>query len=837
MTFPTSLFWRVIQWSVFLTVLAIAFVAFKGAKSETLHVNWQAPMGLDQAQVSPDDLAVFLSPASGSGTDCKGPQPLALDLDRQKPTKAFEFTLTRSPVAGGHQVVYLQDPIAETVVFTALDAAGCRWTAAAGRAFPFAQRAFPNPFPNVLLPEHLPTGTVVQVLIQDGKSIRPWVYVEDAGKFQQLSTTIWMCLTTFAALLLAAAFIAAGFTGLQRQTVVWAFVVYAVCFLFWLNQNFSLASAGLGHWPQGRHFPAMQAMAVASVVLGIGMASVEFLQLETRAIRALRWGVAICAAAFLSSAWLPFGYKTGSAILAVVALSIAWTLIRKLRKADLPLKLFALGLTAAMAGGALQAASVVMGGGTSGYWPIFAFPLGAFFQGIFWLAALLVRSEQNRRTQEAKLVHDATFDALTGLYNRPTFTHQLSDRFEAIRQGASNDATLIFLGLDRFKLVNDSLGHLVGDELLRQVAGRLRSAIGPTCTIGRFSGDEYLVLYPNCRSDTDAQSLALHMLSEFKRTWNVLGRELTVSASMGVVRITRADASISDLLRDADTALHRAKANGRNQFVLFDQGMRQEVELRFRIESELSRAIETRQFELHFQPIVTLADGSHAGFEALVRWNHPVHGLISPAQFISIAEESGHICALGHLIIDMALSDIADWKAAGVWRPGWYVSINVSGGQLVDHTFIRTLDELLSHTGVAEQDIRLELTETAVISNLEVANDIFPKLRKRGVALCMDDFGTGHSSLSNLSELPFQVIKIDKSFVDGITHLPQQRALIKAMLSMAHELGMRVVAEGIETAEQAETLRLFGCDFGQGNHFARALPLEQATQWMANRLA
>lgn len=823
---------RIFSWAALLTVAAILFMAFQGAASVPLHELISAPHGLDAAGVSADALAAFKPTANAPGLNCAASPDEPLEIRRDKQTKVFEFTLPASVTQAPHHVVYVQDPIVEMVVFSVLAPDGCRWIGASGRAFPFKQRAVVNPFPNVALPDGLPPGTVVQVLIQDIKSIRPWVYLSDMAGFQQVSTTIWMGLAAFSTMLFAAAAVATGFTGLMRQSVVWSFVVYVASFLFWLCQNFSMASAGMGYWPEGAQFPIMQALAVAGVVLGIGIASIEFLQLQYRTRRAFQLGVGACAAGFVSSAWLPYGYKTGSAILGVVALAIAWTLVRKLRGADWPLKLFTLGLTATMAGGATQAASVLSGGGTAGYWPVFAFPLGAFVQGILWMVALLVRAEMNRRTQDAQLYRDATFDALTGLYNRKTLTDKLARRIEQIQNNGSGRCVLIFLGLDRFKLINDSLGHLTGDELLRQAAQRLQSTTVRADCLARFGGDEFLLLLHCNATEAEAVDWASRIQASFKPEWQIGGRQLHVTASMGVVLVDQRYQAVSDVLRDADTALHRAKEDGPNQFVLFDHRMRDEVEKQFRIESELGHAIDERQFELYYQPIVHLSNGRHAGFEALVRWRHPVHGMVPPVQFIEIAEASGHIRALGTLIIEMAMEAISTWKSEGIWQTGWYVSINVSGGQLVDASLLSILERQQQALGIDDCDIRLELTETAVISNLVVANQIFPVLRDRGMALCMDDFGTGYSSLSYLSVLPFQIIKIDKSFVDGLMNQPQQRALIKAMLSLARELNMRVVAEGIELPEQAETLAAFGCDYGQGYHFARPLAIAAATEWL-----
>jgi diguanylate cyclase (GGDEF)-like protein len=821
---------------VLIAAAAVIFLAFRGTPSVPLRTLINAPAGLTAAGLGLEAVSNFLpNPVAPSGQCPKSGTP-AVNLRTDKPTKVFEFELPPPTARGSRQVAYLQDPIAELVAFSVELPGGCRWTAASGRAFPFDQRAVVNPFPNVLLPEELPAGARVQVLIQDVKSIRPWVHAKDFEAFERLSTTIWMALAAFSTLLMAAGFIATAFTGLMRQTVVWSYVVYVVCFLFWLGQNFSMFSAGVGLWPEGPSFPLMQALAVASVVIGISFASIEFLQLEKIWRRSLRVVVTLCAAGFVSSAWFAGGYKFGAAMLALGAMAIAWALLRRLRKSDLPFKLFALGLTATMAGGATQAASILSGGGTGAYWPIFAFPLGAFLQGILWMLALVVRSETNRRTQEAQLLRDATLDPLTGLYNRRVFTDKLAAHIGEVRSRQAGRSLLMFLGLDRFKVINDSLGHQVGDDLLKLAALRLQSSAVAADCVARFGGDEFLLLVHDTATEAAAMAHAARVQAELRQLWTVAGMELGVTASIGLVLLDKAYLNAGDALRDVDTALQGAKDAGRNQTVLFDREMRDAVDLKFRIQSELDKAISSRQFELHFQPIVSLADGHHVGFEALVRWRHPVRGMVNPAQFVTIAEESGHIRALGDLIIEMALDAVAGWKVAGLWQPGWYVSINVSGGQLVDASLLTFLEQAMSARQISERDIRLELTETAVITNLDVANEVFPVLRDRGLTLCMDDFGTGYSSLSYISKLPFEVIKIDKSFVDDILIRPEQLAMVKAVLSMARELGMRVVAEGIESDAQARELSSFACDYGQGYHFAKPLPATAASDWLRRHL-
>ena len=829
----TGTYWSWVRWAAVLLVLLTVGMAFSGGRSVNLKELWTAPAGLDAADSARQAYARLRQDFSNAAPTC-GPVEPWPELVGSEPTKAFEFTLPEAKGGESPAVVYLQDPITKTVVFATTDSRGCPWVAASGRGFEFSQRAVPSPFPNVHLPE-MAEGARVMVVIQDPKTIRPWIYVSDFMAYQRVSTTIWMSLAACSTLLLGAALLATGIEGLLKQRVVTAFVVYVVALLFWLTQNFSMAAAAFDLWPHGPWFPLMQALAVAGVVTGIGFASIEFLQLEGRQRRIYQLGVALCALAFLSSAWFQPGYKVGAGLLAVVALMIMSALFQHLSQSDLPFKFFAMGFCATMLGGGVQAYSVIAGGGTSGYWAIFAFPLGAFTQALFWLIAIVSRSEINRRAQRARLLQDATYDALTGLYNRKQLALKVQDCIKRHAQGESTGSALLFLDLDRFKLVNDTLGHVVGDELLKVVSRRLSAVLPKGSMLARFGGDEFLLLIPDCSRAQDASAIAQSLLGAIGIPMPLAGRELRMGASVGLVMFGATYERVDDVVRDADTALHMAKRGGRNRAVVFEPHMRDAIEQRFKVESDLTQGLNERQFELFFQPIVELAGLTHAGFEALVRWKHPVQGYVNPAQFVEIAEDSGQIRELGRQILDMAMQAIGDWKRQGLWQTGWYVSINVSGGQLVDDGLTHELADLQQRHGVACEDIRLELTETAVISNLEAANRIFPAIRGRGIALCMDDFGTGLSSLSYLSDLPFNVLKIDKSFIDDMVTRPEQQALVRAVLSMARELGMLVVAEGLEHIEQVELLQGMQCGYGQGYHFSKPMPMDAATQWLTLR--
>ena len=794
---------------------------------------WSAPHGPQAEQAASQWLQAFEAKLAQGHPGCTAVQWHGLDA--QKPARAFEFAWP-SEEARSAPLVYLQDPITEKAVFIVQDRQGCMWVQESGRGLDFSQRAVPSPFPNVRLPS-LDAHATVTVLLQDAKTIRPWVFVSNDNAFQRSSIALWMFLMAFCTVLLATVFIALGF-GERLERVVLGFSVFAGALLFWLVHNFSIGSMLFDFWPGAQHFALLQAIAVSSVVFGIGFANIEFLNFQGARRRAFQVAVTLSALAFFSSAWWQPGYRVGAAMLAVLALLTLLELTRQLSNSDWSFKLFTLGFSATIVGGGTQALSVILGGATSGHWAIYAFPVGAFTQSLFWLAAVVTQVQTQRRERQAKLVYDASYDALTGLYNRALITARIQARCEAWRNTHHATGTqaprgaLLFLGLDRFKNINDTLGHAAGDEMLKEVSQRLRVACGTSAQVGRFGGDEFLILTADTPSLSEVQALTQTITQAIAQPMTVGGRTLEMVCSVGVRMIDAQCHRMEDVLRDADIALHGAKQSGGSQMRVFEQTMRDALEARLTLEADLAEALRAGQLELFFQPIVSLKDQAHAGFEALVRWRHPSGTYVNPVEFVPVAEETGMIKQLGQQVLELAMQAIAQWKQQGLWQQGWYVSVNVSGGQLGDDSLLLQLESLQARYGVACEDLRLELTETAVISNSEVSDKLFPLIRQRGIGLCMDDFGTGYSSLSYLSVLPFNVLKIDKSFIDDVLTEPKQRALVRAVLFMSHELGLMVVAEGIEAAEQNTLMTELGCGYGQGYFYAKPLPLPLATDWL-----
>lgn len=429
-------------------------------------------------------------------------------------------------------------------------------------------------------------------------------------------------------------------------------------------------------------------------------------------------------------------------------------------------------------------------------------------------------SQQELLALIADLIHAATHDVLTGL---PTRALLLTELERALAQVATADKTVavLFVDLDNFKLVNDSLGHDVGDELLCEVARRITACLEghEDCIVSRFGGDEFVILYPHSALSAEDR-LAAGVLAAVSQPVEFGGREVVTSASIGLASSTLVTQSAEQLIQNADTALYAAKARGRNCMVRFNQELYARASRRLKIESDLRVALREKQLYVHYQPQVSLITGLIVGVEALARWQHPEHGMVSPAEFIPIAEDSRLINELGRQVLCAACQQLADWTAAMPERP-LSVTVNVSPRQLSDPAFITEVQSIIKKTGVSGASLCLELTESALMNQGAELIAVIDQLHKLGIYVAIDDFGTEYSSLSRLRDLPIEVLKIDRSFIDGLPTEPGDTAIVSSILSLAFATGKHVIAEGIERVGQALALRSMGCHVAQGYLFSR----------------
>ncbi len=430
------------------------------------------------------------------------------------------------------------------------------------------------------------------------------------------------------------------------------------------------------------------------------------------------------------------------------------------------------------------------------------------------------RDISERKAAEEYIHKQANYDSLTGLPNRNLLQDRL-DHALAVAQRHDGQAALIFIDLDRFKEVNDTLGHLVGDRLLQQVAERMRGCVRESDTVSRFGGDEFVILLEDIHHASDAARVARNVLSALSYPIVVAEHQLLVGASIGIT-FYPADAEDADtLLRNADMAMYRAKESGRNTYEFYTSGMNRSVQRKVQLSAELHRAIEEDELELHYQPIVQLADRRLVGFEALVRWNHPELGAIPPDQFIPLAEETGLISALGDVVLESAC------RQARVWMDQnheWTISVNLSSRQLALGLSVDGLHKILSDTGLPPERLTLEFTEGLMLDGSSDTLKWMRTARALGIRLAIDDFGTGYSSLSYLKQYPMDDLKIDRSFVRDIGSDKGNRELVEAILAIAQSMDLSIVAEGIEHPEQLAFLVQHGCHMGQGYYFSRPLP-------------
>ena len=441
------------------------------------------------------------------------------------------------------------------------------------------------------------------------------------------------------------------------------------------------------------------------------------------------------------------------------------------------------------------------------------------------LRELLAENEEKTR----RLAHQATHDPLTALPNRAKLIEWLGERLAG---GQKSALALLFLDLDGFKMVNDSLGHSIGDKLLIAVAERLIGVVHSGERVVRLGGDEFVVIVDLADGQHSAEETARRVEQAFASPFPIDGMELSITTSIGVAIDDGHASSAEDLLRDADIALYRAKEAGRGRTEIFDVALREAVLVRHRLHNDLDRAIDHQEIFVVYQPIVKLQENKLAGFEALIRWRHPELGPISPVQFIPIAEETGGIIKLGRHVLDSAARDIALLREQS-GQP-LTCNVNFSPRQMWDEAHVIDVLERLGRPDYA--GLKIEVTESLAMTNPDSARDILRRFSALGVPLCIDDFGTGYSSLSYLGRFPFNVLKLDKSFIAGLTEdMGEQARLVKGVINLAHDLGLEVVAEGIELEDECRILTAMGCDYGQGYLFAKPLPLSEAVAYIGRQ--
>lgn len=463
-------------------------------------------------------------------------------------------------------------------------------------------------------------------------------------------------------------------------------------------------------------------------------------------------------------------------------------------------------------------------------------------EGVVQGVAVFGRDITDRKKVEAQLVHEAFHDPLTGLPNRALFTDRLAHAIRRAEREPLRRYAVLFLDVDRFKVVNDSLGHAAGDRLLLEVAERLKLCVRPGDTVARIGGDEFVILIEEVNSQEDATVVAHRIHKAFAKPFDILGEEVFSTASIGITlnRISTAPpapltvgANVAiqtpeEILRDADTAMYRAKAHGKARSEIFEQAMHTKALETLKMENDLRRAVDREEFRLFYQPIIDLRTLEIVSFEALIRWQHPHRGLLTPYDFIPIAEEVGIIVPVGRWVLAEACRQMSEWQRRFNGQCPKSISVNLSAKQLISQDLIDTIDECTHAAGISAESLRLEVTESLLIENKDIVSRLLKQLREKHIGLDLDDFGTGYSSLSYLHHLEFDALKIDRSFVSRITAEKPDIGIVETIVSLAKSMGTDVIAEGVETQEQVEQLKKLNCGFAQGFLFSRPLAAPEA---------
>jgi len=453
-------------------------------------------------------------------------------------------------------------------------------------------------------------------------------------------------------------------------------------------------------------------------------------------------------------------------------------------------------------------------------------------QQIDYLDSMIAERTAELEYANCQLQHDAENDRLTGLANRDVLVKALDGALEDFHEDPDHQVAVLFFDFDRFKVVNDSLGHSTGDALLCSIADRFRDELRETDLVARFGGDEFVVMISPVESDQHAYDAAHRLLKLFEKPHNIQGHRIVSTASIGLINAHKRYNSADEMIRDADSAMYEAKLAGKGQIVVFDEAMFEDAKRRLKLEEDLDLAIPNNQLRVMYQPIILLEELAVVGFEALIRWEHPELGIVNPDHFIPIAEDTGQIVEIGAWILREACEQLARWDQQLGSQSETSISVNVAKRQLMHPSFVDSVRDVIHSTGIEPKRLIIEITESTVIDPRHDMGEVIDRVRGLGVMIAMDDFGTGHSSLSLLHQFDLDILKIDQSFVQGLESSREMSAVLDSIIALAQNTGMLVVAEGAETSTQVACLISYGCDLVQGYYFSRPMFEADATNFL-----
>jgi len=775
-----------------------------------------------------DWLERFEQRAASAPASC--PEAEIPALDSHAPAQAFVLSMPPNE-ADEPLVATIKDPIVELFIVLSEDADGCIRSGVSGRLVAFESRSFPSPFPNTELPRHFGAAPTVAI-VADHKSVRPWLELVPAARFECLSERLWVAFGMFTGMLATLFVVGLLIARYYPSDIVWAYLAYIVALQLYQLQALGIGPAWLPFWPPPSMHHLTQALAAGTAVIGMSLPVITFLRPQGHMRILLVIGVALSASGFYLSALDAAAYRFGAAVLPALAVIVITLLVRRLRNPDPAMRWFAIGLAAALAGGGMQAAAVVLQG--AGLPPIaaFGFPIGNVVESICWLIAILLRAKGHQLALQHRLIFEAHHDALTQVYSRSYMHGRIAQAIADAKDPQRGASGLLYIDLGAFRLINDRFGQSVGDRVLREFAQTLLGLGLNADAIGRYSGEEFVVLMSRDAHWSHTEGAAVTILGRFRDPLEIDEQHVLLRPDIGVVRIGADYREVDEVIQDANRALRLAKQLGGRRVTHFEPEMRQRAETRHTALSAAEAAIREERLELHYQPVVELDGMSPIGFEALLRWPQADANPVSIQQVLAVADTAGLLRPLGRRIARLVLEQITDWQRRGVWSPAFFVSINVCEQQLVDGGLLDDLHTGLQQYRIDASDIRLEISERSLGADIDWSFHVLPRLLNQHILLGIDNFGAGLASLTTLTDLQPDYLKIDRSLVASLATLPRAQSLARAGRLLAQDIGCLAIAEGIETEAQLETLREMGFEHGQGRLIAAPMAGADIAAWI-----
>ncbi|WP_462331105.1 putative bifunctional diguanylate cyclase/phosphodiesterase [Thiohalocapsa halophila] len=751
-------------------------------------------------------------------------------LPEHMPSRAFGLPALAATSQAEPSIIYSRDALVEHLLVLSRDAEGCVHAATSGRLLAFSQRAVASPFANQRIPATL-GDTPPVAIVSDAKSIRPWIRHQPESEFRAGAALHWSLLGGYTGALAILLVVGLGFVAWRRNAFALTYVLYLAALQVYHLQALGLGPAWLPFWPGPEHARLVQAAAIALLVPSIVAVVLAFLVPRRPLALAIAGSTVLATAAFIASAWTNWGYRAGALIFVVIAVLVARLLWQRLHHPDAALRWFAAGLGASIVGGGLQAASAVAVDANLPTALSVAFPVGNLIEAVCWLVALTLQFRGEHLRDRQRLWSAAHRDPVTGLYNRHWLRAHIADALATAARRPGARCQLLLLDLDCFNHVNQVCGHAGGDAVLRQVGQSLLKLLEPGEAVGRFSGDQFLLLLRPGRDPSAAEGRAGSILTKLAEPLRCGARSVSLRASIGIATVHAGYAQVDDAIADATLAQETARRQGGHRAVRFAKSMRRTQKEQARLRDELVRALERHQLRLHYQPVVDLDTGRAIGFEALLRWQHPSRGLLPAARFVPVAAAGGLIRALGYQVVQLACDQLRHWQQRSGWYSGEYLSINLSAEQLGDEQLLTEVRAALDSNGLDPSALRFEIPEAALAAETPEIRAWRARVLGQHLLLCVDGLGAGQTPLAALADLAFDSIKLDAAMAAGVLHQGRAQSLVQAGVALGTQFSCLVIAKGIESREQLQCFRRLGCNYGQGDYLAAAMPPAAVSDW------